>query len=176
MFTKSNPIKKRYTPQPIHFFLERVVTYSPIQGGFFLWISALGKILTVIDWRCICKLAGETTDHLLFHCLTAGELWSMVYSFFRSSPYYVEGGCGDFSKLARQAWYMLQYSDLGRDPALSHVVNLQRVQCQKFQRMWKIILNLKLLFLNSLFQWMNASSLFSFANMPKMLDSCMFSA
>lgn len=90
MFKKSNPIKKRYTPQPIRLFLERVDTYSPIQGGFFLWISAFGKILTVIDWCCICKLAGETTDDLLFHCLIAGELWSMVYSFFLwSSPGYV---------------------------------------------------------------------------------------
>lgn len=173
MFKKSNPIKKHYTPQPIRLFFERVDTYNPIQGGFLLWISALGKILTVIDWCCICKLAGETTDHLLFHCLIAGELWSMVYSFFLwSSLGYVEGGCAEFSKLARQAWNI----DLGHNPALSNVLNLQRVQCQKFQRMWKIILNLKLLFLNSLFKWMNASGLFSFANMPKMLDSCTSSA
>ncbi len=34
--------------------------------------------LIVIDWCCMCKRDGETTNHLLLHCFVAQELWSML--------------------------------------------------------------------------------------------------
>jgi len=41
-------------------------------------------------------------------------------------------------------------------------------------KMKKYVIVVNLLFLISLFEWMNASSLLSFANMPKMPDSYTF--
>ena len=51
---------------------------APSKVSFFLWTSALGKVLTtdnirkrgliVIDWCCMCKWDGETIDHFLIHC------------------------------------------------------------------------------------------------------------
>lgn len=41
-------------------------------------------------------------------------------------------------------------------------------------KMKKYVIVVNLLFLISLFEWMNASSLLSFANMPKMPDSYAF--
>ena len=64
----------------------------PTKISFFIWTAALGLILTndnlqkrwllVINWCCICKRAGETTNHLLLCCPVARELWCMVFTLF----------------------------------------------------------------------------------------------
>lgn len=46
---------------------------------------------------------------------------------------------------------------------------------KKFKGWGNFVLNLKLLFLKSIFKWVNASGLFYLASMLKMLDSCTFS-
>jgi len=56
---------------------------------------ALGKILTlnnlrkrhviVIDRCCMCKINGETMDHLLLHCEVARVLWNAIFSHFSLS-------------------------------------------------------------------------------------------
>jgi hypothetical protein len=58
---------------------------------FFAWSAALGKILTldnfrrqhviVIDRCCMCKMDGETVDHLL-HCDVASAIWCAFFSRF----------------------------------------------------------------------------------------------
>uniref|UniRef100_A0A2N9G750 DDT domain-containing protein n=1 Tax=Fagus sylvatica TaxID=28930 RepID=A0A2N9G750_FAGSY len=63
-----------------------------LRVAFFVWTSALGKILTtdnlrkrrviIQDWCCMCKSSGETVNHLLLHCPVAWELWSMVWILF----------------------------------------------------------------------------------------------
>lgn len=64
----------------------------PTKISFFIWTAALGLILTndnlqkrwlvVINWCCMCKRAGETTNHLLLCCPVARELWCMVFTLF----------------------------------------------------------------------------------------------
>ncbi|GFY81333.1 hypothetical protein Acr_01g0011420 [Actinidia rufa] len=59
---------------------------------FCEWTTAKGAILTIDNlWRrrmlvtnsCyMCKRNAETTDHLLIHCVSACELWSLVFSIF----------------------------------------------------------------------------------------------
>ena len=59
---------------------------------FFVWISALGNILTIdnlrkqkiliLDWCCMCKRNEVSVDHLLIHCPIAFDLWSMVFTLF----------------------------------------------------------------------------------------------
>jgi len=58
--------------------------------AFFVWSTALGKILThgnlrkknviVIEWCCLCKKSGESIDHLLLHCEIARDLWRVGYA------------------------------------------------------------------------------------------------
>jgi len=53
-------------------------------AAFFAWSAALGKILTVDNFRkrhiiivdrcCLCKRDGESVDHLLLHCDVAFAL------------------------------------------------------------------------------------------------------
>ncbi len=64
-------------------------TKVPQRVTFFVWIAALGRILTVdklgrrhiliIYCSCMCKCSGELVDHLLLHCLMAFEVWSFIF-------------------------------------------------------------------------------------------------
>jgi hypothetical protein len=60
--------------------------------AFFVWLAALGKILTldnlrkknmVLVNRCgMCKKDEESIDHLLLHCECAQFLWNAFFSWF----------------------------------------------------------------------------------------------
>jgi hypothetical protein len=57
---------------------------APTRVAFFVWSTALGKILThdnlrkrnviVIEWCCLCKKSRESIDHLLLHCEIVRDL------------------------------------------------------------------------------------------------------
>ena len=61
-------------------------------GSILLLDCGLGKILTidnlrkrhlvVLEWCFMCKRCGESVDHLLLHCPTAFEMWSMIFCLF----------------------------------------------------------------------------------------------
>ena len=67
-------------------------TKVPPQVSFFVWTAAMDRILTmqnlrrrhvmVIDWCDMCKVSGESTDHLFLHCPIATDLWSCMFSLF----------------------------------------------------------------------------------------------
>ena len=64
----------------------------PPRVAFFSWLASLGKVLTadnlrrwniiLVSWCCMCKVDGESMDHLFLHCALARELWTMVFSLF----------------------------------------------------------------------------------------------
>jgi len=71
--------------EAIHFLWKSIWrTKVPLKVAFFAWTAAQGKILTldnlrkkgvvVIDRCCMCKLNGESVDHLLLHCEVACAL------------------------------------------------------------------------------------------------------
>ena len=63
----------------------------PSRVAFFVWIVALGMILTIdnlckkkvliLDWCYMCKSNG-VVDHILLYCPIVYELWSMVFTLF----------------------------------------------------------------------------------------------
>jgi hypothetical protein len=65
-------------------------TKAPPRVAFFVWLAALGKILTldnlrkknmVLFSRCgMCKKDEESIDHLLLHCDCAQFLWNAFFS------------------------------------------------------------------------------------------------
>jgi len=70
-------------------------TMVPLKVAFFAWTAAQRKILTldnlrkkrviVIDRCCMCKMNGESVDHLLLHCEVARALWNVIFSRFSLS-------------------------------------------------------------------------------------------
>ena len=61
------------------------------------------------------------------------------------------------------------------DPQLFHVGHVAVDEFQEYEGCEKCVHDLKLLFLNTLFEWKNASGLFLFAILPEMLGSSTFS-
>jgi hypothetical protein len=67
------------------------VKVSP-RVAFFVWATTLGKIITldnlrkrniiVMKWCYMCKICGESIDHLFVHCMVATELWSTILQLF----------------------------------------------------------------------------------------------
>jgi hypothetical protein len=65
---------------------------SPKRVFFFVWTTALGKILThdnlrrhhivVVEWCCMCKKNVKSIDHLFLHYDVACAVWSFFYSLF----------------------------------------------------------------------------------------------
>jgi hypothetical protein len=70
-------------------------TQAPSRVVFFPWSAALGKILTVdnfkkrhiiiVDRCCLCKRDVEFVDHCLLHCDVASTLWNNIFTQFGMS-------------------------------------------------------------------------------------------
>ena len=133
------------------------------------WTVALGRILTadnlrrrniiLVDWRCLCKEDGETIDHLFLHCKVAWELWNSVFNLFGMAwvmPGKVvelllcwQGSLGHHREIWKATLQCLMWC-LWRE----------RNACT-FEDCERNILDLKLLFYRSLYDWMRATGLFS---------------
>jgi hypothetical protein len=60
--------------------------------AFFVWTATLRKILTldnlrkrniiVMEWCYMCKISGESIDHLFLHYMVAIELWRTIMQMF----------------------------------------------------------------------------------------------
>uniref|UniRef100_A0A2N9GZ95 Reverse transcriptase zinc-binding domain-containing protein n=1 Tax=Fagus sylvatica TaxID=28930 RepID=A0A2N9GZ95_FAGSY len=65
---------------------------SKAEVASFLWTAIWGKILTndnlrkrrvvLVDWCCLCKNAGESSDHIFLHYTLAKLLWDSVCTLF----------------------------------------------------------------------------------------------
>ena len=107
--------------------------------------------VVVIDWYCRCK-RGETTNHLLLHCPIASELWNMVFSQFKINwvmPRKVAEAIATWSVMSSRhrnavIWSMIPHC-LIRDI-------WQQRNAWIFKGNERLIHDLKLLFLNTLFE------------------------
>jgi hypothetical protein len=148
-----------------------------------LWVQDhLGKILTidnlrhhhivVLDWCCMCKSAGESVDHLLLHCIIAHEMWSMLFGLFGISwviPRNVLGllDCwqGKFGR----------HRNWGAWHAVLHYLMWclwQERNGQKFEDRERSIVELKLLFFRTLFEWVSVRGVLSCGSLHQFLDVC----
>jgi hypothetical protein len=64
---------------------------APPTVAFFVWMAALGKILTLdnlqkrnimVEWCYICKQCGKSTYHLLLYFEVEHELQNMFFQLF----------------------------------------------------------------------------------------------
>jgi endonuclease/exonuclease/phosphatase family metal-dependent hydrolase len=156
----------------------------PPRIAFFSWTAALGNLLTIdnlrkrhliiIDWCCLCKQSGESVDHLLLHCSLARELWSMVFGMFGVSwvmPCHVlhlwagwQVSFGDTRNMV--VWRMVPHCVmwcLWRERNARHFEDCERS-----------IVDLKMLFFRTLYEWVFSLGLFSINSVMDLIEHCCF--
>jgi hypothetical protein len=155
---------------------------APPRVAFFVWTAAHGKILTmdnlrkrhlcIVDWCCMCKHSGESPNHLLLHCETAQSLWSMVFCLFgvvwvmpRSVVEVMASWMGSFRKSSHaDVW--------GAVPLCVMWVLWRERNLRVFEGQERTVLELKLVLLRTLFDWLHCSSSYNPSYFEEFLDSC----
>ena len=154
---------------------------APPRVAFFVWTAAHGKILTmdnlrkrqicIVDWFCMCKHSGESPNHLL-HCEAAQSLWSMVFCLFgvvwvmpSSVVEVMASWMGSFRKSHHaEVW--------GAVPLCVMWVLWRERNLRVFEGQERTVLELKLVLLRTLFDWLHCSSNYSPSYFEEFLDSC----
>ena len=171
------------SPPPLTFPWKSLwKTKVPPRVAFFTWTAVLGKLPTIDNLRkrgmvlvnrcCMCKAATESDDHLFLHCPLAKDLWDTALSLFgvsRVMPRQVRGMFDCWTRgLIRH-----QYSLIWK--ALPHRLMWclwQERNLRSFEDVESGSLDLKLLFLRTLYDWIQALGLFSFSSFHVFLSSC----
>ena len=155
----------------------------PSRVAFFVWTAALGKCLTIdnlrkrkiciLDWCYMCKCNSESVDHLFLHCPVVSELWDMVFGLF---------GVSWVMPLSVVRLFACWQGRFGRhrNGDIWKVVPLCMMWClwkernsRCFEDIERSMPDLKLLFLQTLFDWFSVwrNQPFSFLDF---LDFCNF--
>ena len=152
--------------------------------AFFSWTAALGNLLTIdnlrkrhliiIGWCCLCKQSGESVDHLLLHCSLARELWSLVFGLFGVSWVMLchvlhlwagwQVNFGDTRNMV--VWRMVPHCVmwcLWRERNAHHFEDCERS-----------IVDLKMLFFQTLYEWVFSLGLFSINSIMDLIEHCCF--
>jgi hypothetical protein len=155
---------------------------APPRVAFFLWTAVWGKILTndnlrkrrvvLVDWCCLCKKDGESSDHLLLHCSMAKQLWDSILNLFglnwvmprtvREMTACWSGALGKH-RLA-VIWRMIPH-------CLTWCLWRER-NLRTFEGLEMNFPDLKLLFFRILFDWIHVLGIFSFSSFQDFLDTC----
>jgi hypothetical protein len=152
----------------------------PHKVAFFTWLVAQGKILTidnlcrrriwVLDWCFMCKRAAESVNHLMLHCENAQELWSMIFCL-----------CGISSVMPRTTYDLLH---CWRRKGPAHLVWKAIPSClmwllwrernqRAFEDSERHSVELKMILLRTLMEWLAAVSKLSFPSVLAFIDDCM---
>jgi hypothetical protein len=122
----------------------------------------------------MCKVDGESVDHLLLHCVYAKELWDMVLTMF--------GMCWVMLGSVRELFASWQ-GKMGNHSkhmiwrAVPHCVMWclwRKRNMRIFEGCEQHVDKLKLLFLHTLFEWMASTRLFCFSTVLEFIDYCCF--
>ena len=155
---------------------------APSKVNFFIWTASLGKVLTIdnlrkhqmvlLDWCCMCKEAGESIDHLFLHGNIASELWYFMFTLIGlqwvMSCHVVDLLACWSGRLCRvrsdTLWGLIPH-------CLMWVIWRER-NARSFEDLEHSTQELKQSFLTVLFNWANASGLFHFHSLYKLINSC----
>ena len=157
---------------------------APPRVSFFIWVAALGKILTaenlqrrhiiLVSWCCLCKMDGESVDHLLLHCPFSREIWDMFFALF--GVHWVMPGkilvllaCwqGCFGRHRHYViWKCIPHCLMW---CLWHERN-----SRQFEGRERSMADLKHMVLKTLFDWVLASECISCSTFLDFLDLCSF--
>jgi hypothetical protein len=155
---------------------------APPRVAFFVWTAAHGKILTmdnlrkrricIVDWCCMCKHSGESPNHLLLQCETAQSLWSMVFCLF-GVIWVMPGSVVEVMASWMGSFRKSRHADVwGAVPLCVMWVLWRERNLRVFEGQERTVLELKLVLLRTLFDWLHCSSSYSPSYFEEFLDSC----
>ena len=151
--------------------------------SFFVWTAAMDRNLTmqnlrrrhvmVIDWCYMCKVSGESTDHLLLHCPIATDLWNCMLSLF-GLHWVMPKGVLELLACWREGRGKSKIQDLWNSipHGIFWVLWWER-NSRAFEGKESGVLELKWFLIRILMDWSNASSSTSFSTIFEFLDYCM---
>ena len=128
----------------------------------------------VINWCCMCKRSAKMVDHLVLHCSSARELWSMVFSLF-GIQWTMPKGVTELLACWQVGLGQYQCIEIWK-AILRHLMWClwQETNSKRFEGCEWNLLYLKLMFLQTLFEWMVAYSWLSFSTLLDQIDHCTF--
>jgi hypothetical protein len=187
--TKGFTVKNFYSclcPSPSASFPWKTIWKAnvPPRIAFFSWTAALGNLLTIdnlrkrhliiVNWCCLCKQSGESVDNLLLHCSMARELWSMLFGLFGVSwvmPCQV---------LHLWAGWQVRFGD-PRNMIVWRMVLHCVMWClwrernaHHFEDCERSVVDLKLLFFQTLYEWVYSLGFLSINSIMELIDHCCF--
>jgi hypothetical protein len=156
--------------------------HVPSKVNFVIWTASLGKVLTIdnlrkrqlviMDWCCMCKEAGESSDHLFLHFHTARELWELVFSMFGVwwvMPRHVVGLLACWTGRNHRCRSATIW---GLIPQCLMWVIWRERNARSFEDLEKTIQELKQFFLSMLLEWVNASDISHFNSLYELINFC----
>ncbi len=156
----------------------------PLRVAFFSWNAALGKILTidnlrlrkvlVLDWCYMCKRVGETVDHLLsFTSSLCLHLRDVVFCILFGVFWVMPSRVIDLLACWRGgfAWKVLSVIWNAFPLCVRWMLRWER-NCRDFEDSKRSSVELKMIFVRPLCDWMDALSGHSFSYALDFVDLC----
>ena len=157
---------------------------GPPWVAFSAWFASLGiltadnfckRCVLVLDWCYMCKRCGESVDHLLLLCPIAWVLWSLVFCLFSIHwvmPHTVlefESWQGKFARHHNiDVWRLVPHCLIWCIWRERNARSFEGCECS--------LLEIKSLFLHTLYDWSVVFSHFSCSSFLVFLDRCIFSS
>ena len=157
-------------------------TNAPPRVAFFVWVAALGSILTidnlrrqhviVLDWCCMCKESGESISHLFLHCSAAREIWSFIFSIF-GIQWIMPGEVLDLLSCWGDSCHSIRIRKLWNmvPPCVFWCIWWER-NSRSFEGKERNLMEVKGTVLRTLLDWSKATGAVSFSSMFNFLDYC----
>ena len=155
---------------------------GPPWVAFSAWFASLGiltadnfckRCVLVLDWCYMCKRFGESVDHLLLLCPIAWVLWSLVFCLFSIHwvmPHTVlefESWQGKFARHHNiDVWRLVPHCLIWCIWRKRNARSFEGCECS--------LLEIKSLFLHTLYDWSVVFSHFSCSSFSFFLDRCSF--
>ena len=154
----------------------------PPRVAFFVWTAVLGKILTndnlrkqqvvMVNWCCLCKVDGESIDHLFLHCSVAKQLWDCILTLF-GVHWVMPRNLPDLIACWPGALGRHRYAVIWK--AIPHCLlwsiwrerNLRTFEGKELSPS-----DLQSLVFRMLFDWICVTGLFSYSSFQDFIDSC----
>jgi hypothetical protein len=155
----------------------------PSKAAFFMWLAVLDKNLTIdnlrrrrhyaVEWCFMCKQGSETGAHLFLHCDYVREMWSLVFCMFGiqcTMPHTVSNllACWQRRGLTKEnntIWNAI--------PGCLMWITWRERNRRAFEDIERQTVELKLIFIRNLMEWMAAGSSQVYPSILSFIDDCL---